>query len=153
MIDDIIISEADFSNDALSCQISERPPTEFFSFTNFLKPLQLNNSMQLSSEDFFFDKLYNSPTNSKNCQRFNEKKNSHQKHQTKKNCGRLAWGLFEEDEESTVEMSDVENFEFQKKKVECHRKSIITSEFLLEEEQKIEEAFELSQERFFKNHL
>ena len=105
MIDDIIISEADFSNDALSqCQFSECPPTELFSAIKLKKPANLNTSIQYSNEDFSIEKMFNSPLSSQHTQK--TKRN----HQTKKSYGRVAWALFEE-EESTAQFLDDENDE------------------------------------------
>lgn len=132
MIDDIIISEADFSNDSFSqCQISECAPTESISSMILTKNSKLNLLKQTSAEDFFFGKLFNSPLRLTQNSKSQDQESRNQFKQ--KALGKLAWALFEE-ELSFELFNSEENYGQQQKNIDFQRNNVITSEFLLEEE-------------------
>lgn len=124
MIEDITISEADFSSDAFSqCQTNECPPTEPFS-----AQLSHNSSKFLGLQAHHSAEEAQSKANSRNplgvFQRFHS-----QDHRSIERKGRLAWILFEEEE-----LCEEHCWEKHKKLVEEQRDNINTSEFFLEEE-------------------
>lgn len=135
MIDDIVISEADFSNDALSqCQMTDCPP-EPISAVNHNKTLKLSLSTHHhSNEDYLFEKFLGSPLSCHQGKKINP--NDKRFLNPKKCLGKVAWALFEE--ESPFEVFE-ENFVMKKKELDQERKNVETSEFQLDEENKQED--------------
>lgn len=121
MIEDIIISEADFSNDALSQY--ECPPTEPVSALVYCKKSKLAPWKNHSAEELCIQlsKSVLSPT---------KKSLSQNQLPKKKFKGRLAMALFDEDFVSEFEMFDEELLDG-KKEVELERNAICTSEFFV----------------------